>query len=224
MVEKETSEAICCLRTDRGGEFNSNEFKEFCEENGIKRQLTAAYTPQQNGIAERKNRTIMDMVRSMLASKSIPKEFWPEAVNWAIYVLNRSPAAAIPDKTPEEAWSFNKPTVKHFKVFGCIAYTHVPDAQRKKLDDKSIKCIFLGISEESKAYRLYHPPTKRIIISRDVKFAEQEKWKWNNSKDPANTMSTDSDEEAGGGDNVNEELADNTQEDTSADVPITEHT
>ncbi|MCI78542.1 copia-type polyprotein, partial [Trifolium medium] len=63
MVEKETNETICCLRTDRGGEFNSNDFREFCEDNGIKRQLTAAYTPQQNGIAERKNRTIMDMVR-----------------------------------------------------------------------------------------------------------------------------------------------------------------
>jgi hypothetical protein len=117
LVEKETGAAICCLRTDRGGEFNSIEFKDFCEENGIKRQLTAAYTPQQNGIAERKNRTVMDMVRSMMAGKDIPKEFWPEAVNWAIYVLNRSPAAAVPDKTPEEAWSSSKPTVKHFKVF-----------------------------------------------------------------------------------------------------------
>ncbi|GAU32111.1 hypothetical protein TSUD_357950 [Trifolium subterraneum] len=124
MVEKESNEVIYCLRTDRGGEFNSDAFREFFEDNGIKRQLTATYTPQPNGIAERKNRTIMDMVRSMLATKDIPKEFWPEAVNWAIHVLNRSPAAAIPDKTPEEAWSSSKPTVKHFKVFGCTAYTH----------------------------------------------------------------------------------------------------
>jgi transposase InsO family protein len=90
LVEKETGAAIYCLRTYRGGEFNSIEFKDLCEENGIERQLTSAYTPQQNGIAERTNRSVMDMVRSMMAGKDIPKEFWPEVVNWAIYVLNRS--------------------------------------------------------------------------------------------------------------------------------------
>jgi hypothetical protein len=100
-----------------------------------------------------------------------------------------APAAAAPDKTPEEAWSSSKPTVKHFKVFGCIAYTHVPDAQRKKLDNKSIKCIFLGISEESKAYRLYHPTTRKIVISIDVKFAELEKWKWHKKNNTTSTTS-----------------------------------
>jgi hypothetical protein len=153
--------------------------RKYCENNGIKRQLTAAYTPQQNGIAERKNRTIMNMVRSMLSCREVPKEFWPEAVNWAIYILNRSPTTALNDITPEEAWNSTKPSVKHFRVFGCVAYTHIPDAQRKKLDDKSMKCIFLGVSEESKAYRLYNPANKKIIISRDVIFAESEKWKWN---------------------------------------------
>jgi transposase InsO family protein len=103
MVEKESEQVICCLRTDRGGEFNSLDFRKYCEDNGIKRQLTAAYTPQHNGIAERKNRTIMDMVRSMLACREVPKEFWPEAVNWAIYILNRSPTTALNDITPEEA-------------------------------------------------------------------------------------------------------------------------
>ncbi|KAK2426825.1 hypothetical protein QL285_025456 [Trifolium repens] len=103
MVEKETGNMIVCLRTDRGGEFTSLDFKNYCEENGIKRQLTAAYTPQQNGIAERKNRTLLEMVRCMITSKDIPKRFWPEAVNWANYVLNRSPAAALVDVTPEEA-------------------------------------------------------------------------------------------------------------------------
>ncbi|GAU16794.1 hypothetical protein TSUD_200370 [Trifolium subterraneum] len=198
LVEKETGEGIGCLRTYRG-EFNSTEFKEFCEENDIKRQLIAAYTPQPNGVAERKNRTVMDMVRSMMAGKDIPKEFWPEAVNWAIYVLNRSPTNAIPDKTPEEAWSSIKPTVKHFKIFGCIAYTHIPDAQRKKLDDKSLKCIFLGVSEESKTYRLYHPITKKIIVSRDVKSAESEKWKWHKTDESKGTIQAtceDSDEES----------------------------
>jgi transposase InsO family protein len=192
MVEKESEQVICCLRTDRGGEFNSLDFRKYCEDNGIKRQLTAAYTPQQNGIAERKNRTIMDMVRSMLACREVPKEFWPEAVNWAIYILNRSPTTALNDITPEEAWSSTKPFVKHFRIFGCIAYTHVPDAQRRKLDDKSVKCIFLGVSEESKAYRLYNPISKKIIISRDVIFAENEKWKWNETSHSEDLETEDS--------------------------------
>jgi transposase InsO family protein len=91
MAEKQTGLFVKCLRTDRGGEFISNEFNEFCKHNGIKRQMTTAYTPQQNGIAERKNRTVMNMVRSMLSDKNIPKTFWAEAVNWVVYVLNRCP-------------------------------------------------------------------------------------------------------------------------------------
>uniref|UniRef100_A0A2N9GIX8 Integrase catalytic domain-containing protein n=1 Tax=Fagus sylvatica TaxID=28930 RepID=A0A2N9GIX8_FAGSY len=164
LVEKETGAFIRCLRTDRGGEFNSDEFKVFCKTNGISRQLTAAYTPQQNGVAERKNRTIMNMVRSMLSEKQIPKNFWPEAVNWTAHVLNRSPTLAVKDMTPEEAWSGIKPNVDYFRVFGCIGHVHVSDSKRKKLDDKSFQCVLLGMSEESKAYRLYDPASKKIVI------------------------------------------------------------
>jgi transposase InsO family protein len=81
LVEKETGNSICCLRNDRGGEFTSLEFNQFYSINGITRQLTASYTPQQNGVAERQNRTVMNMVCSMLSGKQIPKEFWSEAVN-----------------------------------------------------------------------------------------------------------------------------------------------
>nr|CAN76379.1 hypothetical protein VITISV_017862 [Vitis vinifera] len=98
-VEKETSSYIKCLRINRGGEFTSQDFNEFCKENGIKRQLIVAYTPQQNGVAERKNRTIMNMVRSMLSKKKLPKTFWPEAVNWTVYILNRSPTLAVKNMT-----------------------------------------------------------------------------------------------------------------------------
>jgi hypothetical protein len=128
---------------------------------------------------ERKNRTIMNMVRSMLAGMNVPKRFWPEAVLWATYVLNRNPTMFVKDMTPEEAWSNVKPSVHHFKVFGCIAYAHVTDLQRKKLDPKSIKCVHLGVSEESKAYKLYDPASKRIIVSRDVIFDETKGWEWN---------------------------------------------
>lgn len=83
---------------------------------------------------------------------------------------------AVKNITPEEAWKGNKPN--YFKVFGCIAFAHVPDVKRKKLDDKAQKCIFFGVSEHSKAYKLYNPVTKRIIISRDVVFDESKAWKW----------------------------------------------
>ena len=172
---------IKCFRSDRGGEFTSLEFNEFCTEHAIKRQLTAAYTPQQNGVAERKNRTMMNMVRSMLFEKHLPKIFWPEAVNWTTHVLNRSPTMAVMNQTPEEAWSGSKPSVDHFRVFGCVAHVHIPDVKRTKLDAKSFTCVLLGLSEESKAYRLYDPVAKKVVISRDVVFEEDKSWDWDNN-------------------------------------------
>ncbi|RDX94097.1 hypothetical protein CR513_23570, partial [Mucuna pruriens] len=111
-VEKEANSLIRGLRTDRGGEFTLQEFTNFCCENGIQRQLTAAYTPQQNGIAKRKNRTIMNMVRNMLSEKKMPKTFWTEAVTWSGHVLNQSLTLVVRNKMPEEAWNEVKPSVK----------------------------------------------------------------------------------------------------------------
>jgi len=122
------------------------------------------------------------MVRSMLASRNVAKFFWPEAVVWETHVLNRSPTFSVKDMTPEEAWSGVKPSVQHFRVFGCIAYSHVPDYQRKKLDDKSTKCILLGLSEESKAYKLYDPKSKKVVINMDVIFEESHGWNWNGAE------------------------------------------
>lgn len=179
LVENETEKRIKTLRTDGGGEFCSNEFGEFCDRNGIRRHLTAPYSPQQNGVSERKNRTILDMMRSILSTGEVPKTFWPEAASWSVHVLNRSPTFAVKNVTPEEAWSDRKPSVDHFKVFGCIAYAHVPDEKRKKLDDKAEKCVFLGVSEHSKAYKLFNPLTQRVLVSRDVTFDEENTWSWN---------------------------------------------
>ena len=97
MVEKKTGRHIKVVRSNRGGEYTSTAFMEYCEEQGIRRILTALYTPQQIGVAERKNRTILDMVRSMLKSKRMPKEFWAEVVQCAIYVQNRCPHAKLGD-------------------------------------------------------------------------------------------------------------------------------
>jgi transposase InsO family protein len=129
-VEKEVEGYIKCLRTDRRGKFTLLEFNEFCIEHRIKRQLTATYTPQQNGVAERKNQTVMNMVRCMLLERKIPKTFWLEAVNWTVYILNRSPTLVVKNQTPEEAWSGSRPSVEYFRVFGCVVHVHVPDVKR----------------------------------------------------------------------------------------------
>eukprot|EP00268_Persea_americana_P068892 TRINITY_DN9688_c0_g1_i1.p1 TRINITY_DN9688_c0_g1~~TRINITY_DN9688_c0_g1_i1.p1 ORF type:complete len:612 (-),score=107.26 TRINITY_DN9688_c0_g1_i1:387-2222(-) len=122
------------------------------------------------------------MVRSMLSRSGLSKSFWPEAVLWSSHLLNRSPTIAVRNKTPEEAWSGRRPSIDHLRIFGCIAYAHVPDEKRKKLDDRGVKCVFLGVSAESKAYRLYNPVTKQIIISRDVVFDEENVWDWNDKE------------------------------------------
>ena len=150
----------------------SSEFNAFLAERGIKHQCTVPYTPQQNGVAERKNRSLMEMARCMVKSQSLPHGFWLEAVMCATYVLNRCPTKALQVVTPYEAWHGRKPSVGHLRVFGCLAYALVPVQHRRKLDDKAVKCIFVGYSAESKGYRLYHPQTKRILVSRDVVFVE----------------------------------------------------
>ena len=104
-AEKECGHYIKVLRSDRGGEYTSNSFVNFCRKHGIKKELTASYTPQQNGVAERKNRTIVEMARSMMKEKSLPTEFWGEVVAIAVYLINRCPTKAVRDRIPMEAWS-----------------------------------------------------------------------------------------------------------------------
>ncbi|RVW74620.1 Retrovirus-related Pol polyprotein from transposon RE2 [Vitis vinifera] len=108
-----------------------------------------------------------------LTKSGIPKSFWPEAVNWSIYILNRSPTLAVQNMTPEEAWSGRKPAVDYFRIFGCIAYAHILDEKRRKLDNKREKCIFLVLMI-SQSYKLYNPNTMKIVISHDVQPMENE--------------------------------------------------
>ncbi|KAL0293887.1 UNVERIFIED_CONTAM: Retrovirus-related Pol polyprotein from transposon TNT 1-94 [Sesamum radiatum] len=156
--------------------------KAFCELHGIRRPMTVPRTPQQNGVAERKNRTVLNMARTMLKSKEMPKEFWAEAVACAVYLLNRSPTRSLEKITPQEAWSGWKPSVKHLRVFGSICYVHVPEQQRTKLDDRSKKMVFLGYDESSKGYKCFDPIAKKVVISRDVEFEEDASWNWNTQK------------------------------------------
>ena len=121
----------------------SNEFKSYCTKEGIEHEVITPYTPQHNGTAEKENRTILNLARSMLKTKNLPKKLWVEAVSTSVYLLNRCPTKRLEDKTPKEVWSGARPNVSHLKIFGSICYKHVPDAIRRKLDDRSEKLIFL---------------------------------------------------------------------------------
>ncbi|CAL0316802.1 unnamed protein product [Lupinus luteus] len=140
-------------------------------------EIVAPYTPQRNSTAERVNRTVMNMARSMLKTKKLPKNLWAEAVATAAYILNRCPTKRLKDKTPEEAWSGIKPNVKHLRIFGSFCYKHTPYEKRKKLDDKGVKLIFVGYHTTG-AYKVLDPATNCICHIRDIKFDESQTWNW----------------------------------------------
>nr|GEX79244.1 retrovirus-related Pol polyprotein from transposon TNT 1-94 [Tanacetum cinerariifolium] len=151
---------------------------QYCKENGIARQLTAPYSPQQNRVVERRNKTIMSTTKCMMKATNMPKIFWAEAVRYAIHILNSVLTKAIEDITLYEAIERRKPNLENLRVFGCIAYAKIPSQHLTKLDDGSTRMVYLGNEQGSKAYRLFDLTTHRICVSRDVKFKENEIWVW----------------------------------------------
>ncbi|CAJ2668093.1 unnamed protein product [Trifolium pratense] len=147
------------------------QFNEFCRKLGIKRHKTVAYTPQQNGVAERMNRTLLERVRCMLLGAGLPKSFWGEAVNTATYLINRCPSTGIDLKTPMEVWSGKPADYSNLKIFGALAFAHI---KQDKLDARAVKCVFIGYPEGVKGYKLWKmkPEGSKFIISRDVTFDE----------------------------------------------------
>ncbi|KAJ9560945.1 LOW QUALITY PROTEIN: hypothetical protein OSB04_006105 [Centaurea solstitialis] len=169
MIEKQSGKEVKYLRTDNGLEFCSEEFNAYCRKNGITRHRTVAHTPQQNGVAERMNRTILEKVRCMLSNSKMPKTFWAEAASTACYLINRSPSVALEKKTPMEVWSGSPTAYTDLKIFGCPAYARVDNG---KLEPRAIKCNLLGYKDGVKGFRLWCLETKKILISRDVTFDE----------------------------------------------------
>ena len=176
MIENQSGCTIQMLRSDNGKEYTSNKFNQFCEEAGIEHQLTSPYTPQQNGVNERKNITIVEMTRCLMHEKGLPKEYWAEAINIVVFLLNRLPTKAVDGKTPFEAWYGFKLNMKNLKIFGCLCFTHVPQIKRDKLDKKAEPGIFIGYNTLSKAYIIFQPQSGKIIISRNVVFMVDEAW------------------------------------------------
>ncbi len=158
------------------GKILSNEFSEYLKEHGIQRKYSCSYSPQQNGVAERKNKHIVKITLAMLNEKNLPNYFWAETVATIVYIMNRTPTATVHGMTPEEKFTSKKPDVSHFRMFSYIAYVHVPDEKRSKLDPKVVKCIFIGYSLKQKGYRCFNPSTRKLQVNKDVVFDEMVSW------------------------------------------------
>ena len=165
------------LRSSNGGEYISDEFKDFCKVEGIRRELIAPHNPQQNGVAERKNIMIVGAARVMLHDQGLPLHLWAEACNIAVYVHNRCPHRILGMSTPEEAYSGKKPDLSHLRIFGANVYMHVTKDARKKLELTAEVGIFVGYTDTPHNYHVYLPDSGKTVVRRDIKFQEEKAMK-----------------------------------------------
>ena len=168
-IEKRHGIYIKSLRSDRGGEYLSNDFISYLSEQGITSQMSAPRTPQQNGVAERRNRTLLEMVRSMMSYSDLPHSFWGYAIETANYILNLVPSKFVP-LTPIELWTGHKPSLRHIRVWGCPA--HVLKGKVEKLEPKTEVCVFIGYPKGTKGGMFYNPKEKNVIVTTNAKFLE----------------------------------------------------
>ncbi|GJR35673.1 retrovirus-related pol polyprotein from transposon TNT 1-94 [Tanacetum coccineum] len=176
-VENQLGKKIKVVRSDRGGEYVAP-FAELCAKHGIRHEFTAPYSPQQNGIAERKNRTLKEMVTAMLISSGMSQDMWGEAILTATYLLNKIPRKEK-EETPYELWMGRKPSYQYLRVWGCLAKVAVPTPKAQKIGPKSVDCIFIGYAKNSTAYRFIVHESKNpdiqkntIMESRNASFFE----------------------------------------------------
>jgi len=170
----ETGEKANLLRTDGGGEYMGTEFQEWLRSRGMHHKVTNANTPQENRVAERLNRTILEMMRTMMHESDLPKNLWPFVIQYTQEIVNRLPTRVLSEnKTSYEAFHLKKPSVKHLRIFGCRAYVHVPDDKRGKLDAKTVEGRFIGLPQNRKGYIVSDSRNLlRVYVSRDVMFVE----------------------------------------------------
>lgn len=176
-IEKQTGKEIKTLRTDNGGEYMSNAFDSFLKKSGIKHETTVAYTPEQNGVAERMNRTLTEKAKCFLFDAELPTTFWAEAINMAAYVVNRMPCRKLMQRekqTPNEYFSNEKCDLSDLKLFGSKVMVLKPKQQRSKFDENSTKMVFVGYDDCVKGYRCVNVKTRKMNVSRNVKFFEYE--------------------------------------------------
>jgi len=163
LVENESDRKIKCLKSDRGGGLTSDEFFEFCEQHGIKRQFSTARTPQQNGVVERMNKTVQQMARAILDESGTPETFWGEAAFAAITILNQANVRVNNTQTPHELWYGKTPTIKYFKFFGSKCYIKMTDEKLGKFEPREDGGILLGYSSRSKGYKCYNKDLGKLL-------------------------------------------------------------
>jgi hypothetical protein len=170
-VENHRNRKIKFLRSDRGGEYLSYYFLTHLKASGILSQLTPPRTPQRNGVSERRNRTLLDMVRSMMSLIDLPLSFWGYALETTAFTLNRAPSKSI-ETTLYELWFGAKPKLSFLKVWGCEAY--VKRLMSDKLEPKAEKCVFIGYPKETIGYTFYHRSEGKVFVAKNGSFLEKE--------------------------------------------------
>ena len=171
LVENQTGKRLKRLRSDGGGEYESNQLKRFLKSNGIKHEKSIPYTPQQNGLAERMNRTLVERARCMLHHMKVNKRWWAEAINTSAWLTNRMPNS-VNKLTPYEMWYGKKPNLQKLFTFGSTGYCHTPSEKRTKLEAKAMPCIFMGYADDYKGYRVCVRGSNKVIITRTMKLTE----------------------------------------------------
>jgi hypothetical protein len=160
------------IRSDNGTEFKNSQIEGFLEEEGIKHEFSSPYTPQQNGVVERKNRTLLDMARTMLDEYKTSDRFWAEAVNTACYAINRLYLHRILKKTSYELLTGKKPNVSYFRVFGRKCFILVKRGRKSKFAPKAVEGFLLGYDSNTRAYRVFNKSTGLVEVSCDIVFDE----------------------------------------------------
>ena len=173
-VETQFSSRIKVLRYDSGGEYMSHEFHDFLQNNGIVSQHSCPYTPRQNGVVERKNRHLLDVVRSLLFESSVPSTFWVEALSTTVYLINRLPSHVLDFASPYHRLYHHHLNYLDIHTFGCIYFVHLPSHERHKLYAQYVKCAFMGYSISHKGYVCYDPCSNKFRISHHVVFFENQ--------------------------------------------------
>ena len=173
-IETQFSTTIKVLRSDNGGEYMSHDFQAFLQKKGIISQRSCPYTPQHNGVAERKNRHLLDMVRTLLLEASVPPRFWVEALSTSVYMINRLPSQQLNFDSPYFRLFGMQPNYHMLHTFGCVFFVHLPSHERHKLTAQSVRCAFMGYSNTHKGFLCYDVVTNRLRVSRNVVFFEHE--------------------------------------------------
>jgi hypothetical protein len=160
------------IRSDNGTKFKNSQIERFLEEEAIKHEFSSPYTPQQNGVVERKNRTLLDMARTMLDEYKTPDHFWAESINTACYSINRLYLHQILKKTSYELLTGKKPNVSYFRVFGSKCFILIKRGIKSKFAPKVVEGFLLSYDSNTRAYRVFNKSTRLVEVSCDIVFDE----------------------------------------------------